>query len=292
MSAPVSLEIFFGFAMFALVFVTLEHCVPAKLQNSFRPGWATDVMFYIAGCFVGHLSDAVSLGAMLLIREAVGLGDGLAAGQPYWIQFLEILVLADFLAYVFHRTLHTFGWLWRLHKVHHSSPRMDWLANVRLHPVDKLMGDCFQFIPIFFLGFANAPLMAYTIFLGFQGFLNHSNVRLNYGPLGWIIATPQFHHWHHSNDPVLFNKNFSPHLVIFDRLFGTFYLPDDQSLPEKYGLSEPVPESFWGQLTFPWRGPHGMAPVPAITGRVGDALECLGSGSYDTGLQMDMGEGR
>jgi len=59
---------------------------------------------------------------------------------------------------------------------------MDWLANVRLHPIDKTLGDCFQFIPIFLLGISSAPILAYTILLGFQGFFNHSNIKVNFGP--------------------------------------------------------------------------------------------------------------
>jgi sterol desaturase/sphingolipid hydroxylase (fatty acid hydroxylase superfamily) len=271
MSAPVSLEIFLGFLMFALVFAPLERRFPLRRQGAFRPGWRTDVAYYVAGCFVGRLSDTTSLGAMLLIRHATKLDfASVAATQPGWIQFLEILIIADFLAYLFHRALHRRACLWRLHRVHHSSQRMDWLANVRLHPIDKLLGDCFQFIPLFFLGFATAPLLAYTIFLGFQGFLNHSNIKLNYGPLRWLIASPEFHHWHHGSDPKAHDRNFSPHLVIFDLLFGTAYLPPDGSLPEEYGIPDAVPEGFLAQMIYPFRSigptttdPDGAADPPA-----------------------------
>lgn len=252
MSAPVSWEIFFGFFVFALVFVPLERCLPFHRQSAFRPGWTTDVIYYAVGCFVGHLSDAASLGVMLVIRRLTGTNfEGMAATQPGWVQFLEILIIADFLAYLYHRALHRNAYLWRLHRVHHSSQQMDWLANVRLHPLDKLGGDCFQFIPIFCLGFADVPLLAYTIFLGFQGFLNHSNIKLNYGPLRWVIASPQFHHWHHYDDPKAYDKNFAPHLVIFDLLFGTAYLPPDASVPDKYGVPDPVPDGFWHQMIYP-----------------------------------------
>jgi sterol desaturase/sphingolipid hydroxylase (fatty acid hydroxylase superfamily) len=198
MSAPVSLQICLGFLMFALVFVPLERCFPLRQQRVLRTGWTTDVAYYVVGCFVGSLSDAMSVGAMLLIRRATGLdAEGAAASQPVWLQFLAILLIADFLAYLYHRSIHHCTWLWRLHQIHHSSRRMDWLANVRLHPVDKILGDCFQFVPIFLLGFSDAPLLVYTIFLGFQGFLNHSNVNVKFGFLRWVFVTPEFHHWHH-----------------------------------------------------------------------------------------------
>lgn len=253
MSAPVSFQIVLGLAMFVLVFVPLERLFPVWKQRAFRRGWLTDLTYYVAGCFVGKFSDATSLAAALLIRRAIGFDSGgLIAAQPAWIQFLEVLLIADFIAYWYHRFIHRNHLMWRLHKVHHTSLHMDWLANVRLHPMDKILGDCAQFIPIFLLGFADAPILAYTIFLGFQGFLNHSNIKVNYGPLRWLIASPQFHHWHHYNNPEFYDKNFSPHLVIFDRLFGTFYLPRDGSRPAAYGIPEPVPESFAGQMLFPF----------------------------------------
>jgi sterol desaturase/sphingolipid hydroxylase (fatty acid hydroxylase superfamily) len=254
MSAPVSLQISIGFAMFVLVFVPLERLFPQRPQAVFRPGWGIDMIYYLVGCCVARSSDALSVAGMLLIRRATGFdARGMVAAQPEWLQFIEVLVLADFLAYWFHRFLHRSAWLWRFHRIHHSAKRMDWLANVRLHPVDKTLGDCFQFIPIFFLGFSDTSVLAYTIFLGFQGFLCHSNIKVNFGPLRWIIANPQFHHWHHSDDPAVYNKNFAPHLVIFDWLFGTLYLPRDRSVPETYGVPEPVPEGFLAQMVYPLR---------------------------------------
>lgn len=265
MSAPVSLQVFAGFFMFALAYAPLERCFPIRKQNLFRAGWTTDVCYYVVGCFVGKLSDAMSAGAMFVVRDAADLdfGSGIAA-QPGWIQFFEVLLLADCLAYLYHRYIHRNAYLWRLHRTHHSSQQLDWLANVRLHPIDKILGDCFQFVPIFCSGFANAPVLAYTIFLGFQGFLNHSNIKVSYGPLRWLIASPEFHHWHHSIDPKAHNMNFSSHLVIFDMVFGTFYLPPVRSMPEQYGLAETMPAGFWKQMIHPFRGEdRSNRPLPS-----------------------------
>ena len=135
---------------------------------------------------------------------------------------------------------------------------MDWLANVRLHPVDKFLGDCFQFIPILCAGFSDLALLVYTIILGFQGFLNHSNIRLNYGPLRWVATSPQFHHWHHCREPEAYNKNFAPHLVVFDLLFGTAYIPPPRVMPEDYGVYEHVPAGFFAQMLYPFRRIHAQ----------------------------------
>ena len=261
MSAPVSLELFVGLLLFAIVFAPLERCFPIHRQRALRPGWGTDIIYYAAGCFIGHLSDAMSLSAMLLIRQATHLDFGhLAASQPFWLQFIQIVLMADFLGYLFHRALHQVPLLWRLHRVHHTSERMDWLANVRLHPLDKILGDCFQFIPIFLMGFSTTPMIAYTIFLGFQGFLNHSNVNVNFGPLRWVFASPVFHHWHHCNDPKHYNQNFAPHLAIFDLLFRTAYIPAGNVMPERYGVPDELPEDFLGQMISPFNLPLWVEP--------------------------------
>jgi len=253
MSAPIYLQVFAGLAIFALAFAPLERLLPAHRQRSLRPGWTTDILYYVVGCFVGHISDSASLTGMIVVRHAMGFS-GLreVTVQPAWLQFPEIVLIADFLAYWLHRFLHRNRYLWRLHRVHHSSEHMDWLANVRLHPLDKFMGDCFQFVPIFCIGFSNGVLLAYTVALGIQGFLNHSNIRLNYGPLRWIIANPHFHHWHHCNHPQAYDRNFAPHLVIFDLLFGTALIPPERSMPKVYGVREAVPAGFWGQMIYPF----------------------------------------
>ena len=266
MSAPVSLQVIVGLLIFASVYVPLERMFPRRQQSPFRPGWSTDVAYYVIGCFVGKLSDTTSWAAMLVLREATGLGFGkIAAAQPTWIQFVELVLTADFCAYWFHRVLHRNTYLWQLHRIHHTSERMDWLANVRLHPIDKMLGDCVQFTPIFCLGFSTTAVLSYTIFLGFQGFLNHSNIKLDFGRLRWIIASPQFHHWHHCNDPNLENRNFSAHLVVFDMLFGTFYLPPDSSTPVAYGIPDPSPRSLLRQTIAPFFRARGSAPRDRAT---------------------------
>jgi sterol desaturase/sphingolipid hydroxylase (fatty acid hydroxylase superfamily) len=263
MSAPLSLEIFAGFAMFALIFVTLERCFPLRLQRMLRPGWYVDVTYYVTGCFIGRLSDSISLSAMLLVRWALGLNaNGLVSHQPEWLQFIELVLLADFLSYCYHRAAHRYHWLWQFHKIHHSSTQMDWLVNVRVHPLDKIMGDCSLFIPVFILGFSDAPLLAYSIMLGFQGFLNHSNIKLDYGPLRWVIASPTFHHWHHCAEPEAYNKNFAPHLIIFDLLFRTAHMPRGKTPPDRYGIDEPIPDGFLRQTMAPFRKRNQPATTP------------------------------
>lgn len=254
MSTPVHLQIIIGLFLFGVIFVTLERKFPLRRQRVFRRGWATDIQYFVAGCYAGKLSTLASIAMLAWLCRMTGLPyPQFAAHQPGWLQFLEILLISDFLAYVFHRLMHAIPWLWRFHSIHHSSQEMDWLVNVRAHPVDKILADCFQLLPILCLGFAPLPLLAYTAVLGLQGFLNHSNVRADYGPLRWLIASPQFHHWHHCDNPETYNKNFATHLVVFDLIFGTALIPPSNAMPTSYGVTDKVPEGFLGQLVHPFR---------------------------------------
>jgi sterol desaturase/sphingolipid hydroxylase (fatty acid hydroxylase superfamily) len=47
-------------------------------------------------------------------------------------------------------------------------------------------------------GFGRIRLGAFVVLTTLQAIFIHANVRLTFGPLRWVIATPQFHHWHHA----------------------------------------------------------------------------------------------
>jgi lathosterol oxidase len=175
------------------------------------------------------------------------------AGQPLAVQFIEILVLTDFVQYWVHRAFHQVPFLWRFHRIHHSADVMDWLAGSRLHLVDVAATRGLTYVPIYVLGFAEPALVAYVAFVSIQATFIHANVRFNFGPLRWVMATPQFHHWHHGADREAVDKNFAVHLPLLDRLFGTCYLPGDR-WPSSYGLAggKPVPSGYLRQFVDPF----------------------------------------
>jgi lathosterol oxidase len=132
---------------------------------------------------------------------------------------------------------------------------MDWLAGSRLHLVDAIATRAVGFVPLFVLGFAPRVLSAYLLLVSFQAVFIHANVRWRLRWLGWLVATPCFHHWHHAAEPEAVDKNFAVHLPLIDRLFGTYYQPD--RFPERYGIAgDPVPPDFLHQVAWPFRPFH------------------------------------
>jgi sterol desaturase/sphingolipid hydroxylase (fatty acid hydroxylase superfamily) len=65
------------------------------------------------------------------------------------------------------------------------------------------------------------------------------------------LVMPRYHHWHHTSQSEGINKNFAIHFPWIDRIFGTYYYPDEW--PERYGLDgEEIAPSFWKQTIGPF----------------------------------------
>jgi sterol desaturase/sphingolipid hydroxylase (fatty acid hydroxylase superfamily) len=93
------------------------------------------------------------------------------------------------------------------------------------------------------------------------GFFIHSNLRWRFGPFEWLVSTPAFHHWHHTNDEHA-NRNFSTMLPWMDRIFGTHYMPRDH-WPPSYGIDDKLPDGIGDQLLYPLLPASSRRPAPA-----------------------------
>jgi len=241
-----------SFLFLFLVFRPLEAAFPAKRgQRFFRPAWWTDLCF-----FLGQYLLWIGLVFWTLTRFE-GWLDGImpagfrtaVAAQPWWAQAIEVVLLSDFFIYWGHRLQHRVGFLWRFHSIHHSAEHLDWLAAHREHPLDTIYTMGLINLPAFILGFPLETLAGLIAFRGIWAIYIHSNVRLPIGPLRVLVGAPELHHWHHDRDRDAGNyANISP---LMDLLFGTYRCPDHE--PRAFGISEPIPRSYIGQLLHPFR---------------------------------------
>ena len=242
--------------LLALIFVPLERLFPLRTeQDVFRPGWTTDTLHF----FVSHL--LVQLTTLLTVMPATAIVGAAGSAwihqavqsQPLWLQFLEVVVVADLGEYSIHRLFHAVPALWRFHAIHHSSVHLDWIAGSRLHVVDVVLTRGFTLIPIVLFGFSPPAVYAYLVFVSFHAVFIHANVRFRGGWLERLLVMPRFHHWHHSAAPEAIDKNFAVHLPWIDRVFGTYHLPEDR-WPADYGIAgDPVSEGYVDQLVDPFR---------------------------------------
>ena len=241
--------------LLAIVFVPLERAF-ARLpeQPVFRRGWRTDLAyFFVSHLLVQLLALATVAPAMLLFRWAAwpALQQAIAL-QPLALQLALAVLAADLASYAAHRAFHAVPWLWRFHAIHHSSEALDWLAGSRLHLVDVVVTRAIAFVPLFLLGFEQAVLVAYLVWVSAQATWIHANLRAGTSWLDPLLVTPRFHHWHHAADPAARDKNFAVHFPWIDRLFGTHYLPG-AAWPARYGvLEDEPPPGFTAQLWWPF----------------------------------------
>jgi len=243
----------------SLIFVFIEKLFALRREQPvFRAEWQVDMQHFI----VNHMIVGfILLATNLLVHKLFGWAakDGIQAwvrDLPYPVALFLIILVADLVQYATHRAYHEVPALWRLHAVHHSVKSMDWLAGSRQHVLELLITRTLVLAPIFVLGFDKGVIDTYIVIVGFQAVFNHANVSVRLGPLRYLIVTPNFHHWHHSQDDEAIDKNYAAHFAFLDYLFGTA-VKSDRKWPDRYGVvGDYVPGGFWKQVKFPftWKG--------------------------------------
>jgi sterol desaturase/sphingolipid hydroxylase (fatty acid hydroxylase superfamily) len=142
-----------------------------------------------------------------------------------WAGAVVGLLVYEAGVYVWHRSMHGSGVLWRVfHQMHHSAERLDTYSAFWFSPTDMvgwtvLSSLCLTLIVGLTPGAATVVLLATTLLAIFQ----HSNIRTPRW-LGYIVQRPESHSHHHARE--VHYGNFSD-LPVFDILFGTFHNPCD-----------------------------------------------------------------
>jgi sterol desaturase/sphingolipid hydroxylase (fatty acid hydroxylase superfamily) len=248
------------------IFVPLERLLvlhPAKI-------WRKQVGVDLAWYFINSLLPAAILALPLAILAKLLLNINplgcysIVASWPLWIKLIVALFVNDLGAYWGHRASHRFGILWKFHAIHHSAEHMDWLVNTRAHPFDMVFTRISGLAPVYLLGLAQTKgnhadpvVMIITIVGTIWAFFIHANVRIRLGPLEWLISTPAFHHWHHTNDEH-HNRNFASIFPIIDLIFGTSWLP--KYWPPVYGIDAQTSSTLPGQFLEPILGTKLVTP--------------------------------
>jgi sterol desaturase/sphingolipid hydroxylase (fatty acid hydroxylase superfamily) len=253
--------LFIAFAVLAALFWIVQSLWPSvRGQKILRKGFFTDCVYWLWTPIVTRAITPITIAIALIplaalygtdLRSIVH-GHGFLAAQPLWAQGLEIFVVGDFLGYWQHRMFHGRG-LWPFHAIHHSSTELDWLSSVRLHPVNDAVSRLIVAVPLVVAGFNTTVVALYAPFLTFYAIMIHANVAWDYGPFKYVFASPAFHRWHHTSAEEGLDRNFSGGLPLWDLLFGTFYMPKGRQ-PTDFGIADPVPTGFIGQMIAPFRG--------------------------------------
>lgn len=243
--------------LFVLV-VPFEKLFPRHQQRIRRPQLRTDLAYAVAAPAFGAVTIAVAVvvGVAslawvpgLALRPVVDLLSGPA-------RLVAAFVLFDLATYWVHRWSHEWPMLWKVHSIHHSTRHLDWISGLRVHPLDgALLAP--PFVLLLAAGFDAETAGVLAVVQLLLGLFLHANVRWRLRPLQRIVATPEFHHWHHSIERDAYCSNYAVYLPLWDQIFGTWFMPPDRR-PEAYGVADPVPDDMVGQLLYPLRGEDGL----------------------------------
>jgi sterol desaturase/sphingolipid hydroxylase (fatty acid hydroxylase superfamily) len=255
-----------GFVVLFVAFRLLELLRPVERRLPIlRRGFWTDLVYWaftpLATRAITRFCVIVAIVPLALLiygrvdKELLLNGFGPASRLPLWLQAILILLIGDFIGYWMHRAFHR-GRLWRFHAVHHSSVDLDWLSAVRLHPVNDALMRIAGTLPVLALGFAPVAVAGIAPFLTLMAILVHANLDWDWGPLRWLVVSPRFHRWHHTDEANARDRNFAGLLPLWDTLFGTYHMPRGE-LPQQFGTATPVPARLLGQMLFPFRRSSG-----------------------------------
>jgi sterol desaturase/sphingolipid hydroxylase (fatty acid hydroxylase superfamily) len=241
---------------FAAAFMLIERLWPAvPTQHRWRRGSATDLALsflnplivwpinvYIVAALINALLAAIGWETHGALRASI-------AAQPYWLQLIVAMLVADFFSYWKHRVFHM-RWLWPIHSVHHATPEVDWLTNDRDHPLQLAGTYLFVLTGLAVAGFSNEMIATQAVIRRAYSLYTHCNVAWGHGPLSRVLVGPALHRWHHASDDAVIDRNFATMFSFFDVVFGTYALPSGQ--PRAFGVpGEPAPETLRAALAHP-----------------------------------------
>ncbi len=256
---PWSQNYFWGLTLISIVVWAAECVAPwRKEQGVFRQDFGLDAFymyfnFFIISIAINGFYDVIgylfyNIDITMQSMSLINIDD-----WPLVIQLLIFFVLLDFFQWITHRAIHRFDFLWRFHQVHHSIKEMGFAGHLRYHWMENIIYKPLKTIGIMIIG-GFEPEQAFIVhfFTITIGHINHSNLKISYGPLKYLFNNPVMHLYHHAHalpKKHRYGVNFGLTLSIWDYLFGTAYVPEDGGLIKLgYPGDENMPKSFHRQF--------------------------------------------
>lgn len=245
-------------AVMVVLFFMAERVMPYKPEWNVADG---DVRTDVISGVIAYGILPVLIKPLIYTGLAVGTA-WLAAqyGADVWptdwhiaAQVVLLLLVADAGRYWGHRLAHEVPWLWRFHANHHSPNRLWFFNAIRQHPVDKALFTVTELLFPVLLGVNGEVLALYFLMTASNGFFQHCNIDAKLGPLYYVFNAVHLHRWHHSKLADESNHNYGNNIIVYDLLFGTFYLPKDREVGPIGVLNPDYPKGYVGQFLAPFR---------------------------------------
>ncbi len=187
-------------------------------------------------CFLGHTFGLFAAVTTILSLNLAGIIPTLAHRMlPVgWLSFdnpvvqtIWYFLAIDFIKYWFHWLQHRIPFMWEAHKFHHAAEEMNVITTARGHPIDDAFRLIFVGVLATLLGASGIQSAILVFVFALQAGLTHSMLPWTYGWFGrWVVVAPIAHRIHHSELREHFDLNLGANLIIWDRIFGTYYTGD------------------------------------------------------------------
>ncbi len=241
---------FWGLTVISLIVWGLEIAFPwRKNQSIIRKDFWLDGFYMYFNFFLFAIAVSGFYKLLGILFNDLGISSKSLtlldlSNLPMWGQLIIFFIILDFVQWFTHILLHKYPFLWKFHKVHHSVKEMGFAAHLRYHWMENIFYKPLKTLAVMVLG-GFEPEQAYIVhFVAITiGHLNHSNIKITWGPLKYILNNPVMHLYHHAL--VLpkgsYGINFGISLSLWDYIFKTNYVPEDSGTIE---LGFPGDENF------------------------------------------------
>jgi len=257
---PWYINYFWGLIIISLIVWGLEIAFPwRKNQAILRKDFWLDAFymffnFFVFAIFISGFYKTLSLlfAEFNVTSKSFALID--TSNWSPWLQLLIFFLILDFLQWFTHVMLHRYEFFWNFHKVHHSVKEMGFAAHLRYHWMENVLYKPLKVFGVMILG-GFEPEQAYIVhFVAITiGHLNHSNIKLTYGPFKYIFNNPVMHLYHHAYTipEGRYGINYGISLSLWDYIFKTNYIPEDSGTIEiGFEGDDQFPKDFIGQNTY------------------------------------------
>ena len=249
---------FWGLILISLMVWGLEILFPwRKKQSIFRKDFWLDALYMFFNFFLFSIAISGVYRVLEIVFLTYDIGISLIniSDLPEWLELLIFFVLLDFVQWFTHILLHRFPVLWQFHKIHHSVKEMGFAAHLRYHWMENIFYKPLKTLAVMVLG-GFEPDQAYIVhFVAITiGHLNHSNIKLSWGPLKYVFNNPVMHLYHHAYElpKGKFGVNFGISLSLWDYIFKTNYIPKDgRDIEIGFEGEENFPKDFIQQELYP-----------------------------------------
>lgn len=247
-----------GPALSLLLIVAIALSFACERVAPYEPAWnvahgdrLTDALHAV----INEAAIVLSVLALPLVAMVLPRFELWPAHWPLGMQLAAAIVVADLGITLAHVASHRIGLLWHLHAVHHAAPRLYGLNGLMKHPLHQAVELVAGTAPLVLLGMTGEVAWLLAFAVGIQLLLQHSNVDMRIGSLGYVWAVAPAHRHHHLASAREGDVNFGLFLALWDHALGTFVADRPAPRAGDVGVAgrPDYPRGYFDHLAEPFR---------------------------------------